>query len=272
MALHYDVGMHELGEQGKVLNARIFTPNSLLRELISNYHLISGENLFTADNKWYILPDNCSHLIFYLLGSGNTITPKWSLIGPRSKHKIINRRDRLFTFICSFKPGGLRPFVEVPLNELRDQSLDASTLLKNYQHYIFEQLTLDALHGDYDNFIKRFESFLLKVVDQNIQLKVHHAVSAYYHQFAQQQNSTSLPRIAHHLGYSERQLRNIFQNHIGHSPKRVEQIQRFTHSLQNYQHEKSWTQLACASGYYDQSHMISDYHKLVGSSPEKLLK
>lgn len=263
----YDERMHELGRESIRLNARTIVPDPTLQKIVYRYFVLTKENTCPLDSQWYLLPDNSAHLIFYLFDEGNTIIPKWIIIGPRSKHKIISRKDRLFTFICSFKPGGLRSFVDIPLNELRDEALEASQM-KSYSSYTFEQLTISALRFNVLEFVKYFEVFLKKSMGEHTY--PHYLVQAFYQKYLLRDVQPLLTNVSKDLGYSDRQLRNLIQSHIGHSPKMVAQIERFTMSLKLSKGDLNWSSIACSSGYYDQSHMISDYHKLIGLTPERL--
>ncbi|MEQ9097632.1 MAG: AraC family transcriptional regulator [Imperialibacter sp.] len=264
----YDQYMHELGRDFDQLNKTTIAPSLPLQHLVRNYFVLLQESQFATTTQWYILPDNCAHLIFYLFEQGNTVVPKCSLVGPRSRHILINRRNRLFTFICTFKPGGLAPFVAMPLDALKNQSTEACHVLKGYRAGVFDQLTMNALRFDVPEFARCLESFLLSV-SKGLP-GVHPVVKAFYNQLADPLAQLRLATVAEKLGYSDRHLRNLVLAHIGHSPKMVTQIERFTSSLLQNNQQQNWASIAHASGYYDQSHMISDYHKLVGTSPEKL--
>ncbi|WP_418896259.1 helix-turn-helix domain-containing protein [Streptomyces cupreus] len=56
------------------------------------------------------------------------------------------------------------------------------------------------------------------------------------------------------LAASERQLRNLFAEGVGVSPKA-------------HADTAPWAQLAAATGYYDQSHMTADFRALMGVPP-----
>jgi len=265
--MKYDEQMHELGNKSIKLNTKYFFPDPSLRELVNYYSVITKEYTHPSDSQWYLLPDNCGYLIFYLFDYGNTLVPEWKIIGPRSRHKIINRKNRHFTFICSFKAGGLSAFVDMPMYELRDQSVEAS-FMSNYSTNTFGQLTVCALNNNITEFVKTIGGFLMKI---NTSLSyTHHVLERFTQLYVRNGIRTSLAAVSKELGYSERQLRNLMLSHVGHSPKMVDQIERFTMSLTLSKDNLNWSEIACESGYYDQSHMISDYHKLVGTSPEKL--
>src|SRR5262249_44646094 len=134
-------------------------PGAPLRETIHRYFVLVNAGS-VDENSIYILPDNSAHLIFYLFKFKNEVFPVWNVIGPRSAHQVISRRHRLFTFICTFKPGGIRSLVNVPLNELRDLPVNASEVLRKYDPRIFEQLTRHAMRFDIGGFVNHLEVFL----------------------------------------------------------------------------------------------------------------
>lgn len=265
----YDEQMHQLGEESIRLNIETIVPTPDLQKLIYRYFVLTQETTLPLNSQWYLLPDNSAYLIFYLFDQGVNIVPKWTIIGPRSKHKIISRENRLFTFICSFKPGGLSSFVDIPIYELRDQAIDACYMLKNFPFDIFEKLTMRALRFNILGFVKDLEFFLVNSMSIITSVS-YHIAQEFYQYYLDRNVRPLLTTVSKDLGYSDRQLRNLIQNYIGHSPKMVAQIERFTKSLVLSKGGENWANIAYSAGYYDQSHMISDYHKLVGSTPEKL--
>ncbi|MEV7339486.1 helix-turn-helix domain-containing protein [Streptomyces sp. NPDC093544] len=75
--------------------------------------------------------------------------------------------------------------------------------------------------------------------------------------------------LAGRLAVSERQLRNLFADGIGISPKHYARIARVRHILTHARSapDTPWAQLAIATGYYDQSHMTADFRTLMGVPP-----
>ncbi len=76
--------------------------------------------------------------------------------------------------------------------------------------------------------------------------------------------------ILRSTGYSTRYLRQLFQEHIGMSPKKLARIYRFQQLLQStdlYQLDSA--NLALEYGYYDQSHFNREFKQLVGLPPSQ---
>ncbi|MFI6654338.1 helix-turn-helix domain-containing protein [Streptomyces sp. NPDC050523] len=72
--------------------------------------------------------------------------------------------------------------------------------------------------------------------------------------------------VARDLAVSERQLRNLFAEGVGLSPKHYARIDR-VRTVLDHAATRSWAELAAATGYYDQSHMTSDFRTLMGVPP-----
>ncbi|MER6126094.1 helix-turn-helix domain-containing protein [Streptomyces sp. NPDC001795] len=72
--------------------------------------------------------------------------------------------------------------------------------------------------------------------------------------------------VARELAVSERQLRNLFAEGVGLSPKHYARINR-VRAVLTHATTAPWAELAAATGYYDQSHMTSDFRALMGVPP-----
>ncbi|OIJ84919.1 transcriptional regulator [Streptomyces sp. MUSC 14] len=77
---------------------------------------------------------------------------------------------------------------------------------------------------------------------------------------------TQVREVARELAVSERQLRNLFTEGVGVSPKHYARIDRVRTVLTRAGHTP-WSQLAVMSGYFDQSHMTTDFRALMGVPP-----
>lgn len=72
--------------------------------------------------------------------------------------------------------------------------------------------------------------------------------------------------VARELAVSERQLRNLFSEGVGLSPKHYARIDRVRAVLARAT-GLAPAELAAETGYYDQSHMTSDFRTLMGVPP-----
>jgi AraC-like DNA-binding protein len=84
---------------------------------------------------------------------------------------------------------------------------------------------------------------------------------------------TQVSTLAAEIGLSERQLRRRFESAVGYGPKRLGRVFRFQRLLDLFhasRGEVSWSQMAAAAGYADQSHRINECLALAGGPPTAL--
>lgn len=79
--------------------------------------------------------------------------------------------------------------------------------------------------------------------------------------------------VADALGVSTRNLRRVFRDVVGMSPKEYARLARFHLALRRARASRDvdWADVAAATGYYDQSHLIAEFHDLAGVTPRALV-
>lgn len=84
--------------------------------------------------------------------------------------------------------------------------------------------------------------------------------------------SIMLDRLSDGANMSFRNFERHFIDEIGVSPKLYARIVRFYNATQNkmLHPEKSWTDIACENGYYDQAHFIKETKMFAAKTPEEL--
>jgi AraC-like DNA-binding protein len=75
--------------------------------------------------------------------------------------------------------------------------------------------------------------------------------------------------LAFDAGMSARQLRRLFLEQIGLTPKHLSRVIRFRESVSRLGKTRrgDWTQVALDCGYYDQAHFINEFRELSGYRP-----
>lgn len=79
--------------------------------------------------------------------------------------------------------------------------------------------------------------------------------------------------VASGLGVSERHLRRVFRQVVGTGPKTFAKLIRFHHALAAATNDGGlgWADIAAATGYYDQAHLIAEFRTIAGTTPSALL-
>jgi AraC-like DNA-binding protein len=163
-----------------------------------------------------------------------------------------------------FKPGGLRPFIGLPLSRLADRTMPVDDVL-DIAGDEAEQRVLGQPSDQ--SMVAAAEAMLVAVLpgpDPRALLAAQAVAAA-----AAAQGPTSVGALCAQLGIDERALQRLFSNYVGVSPKWV--IQRFR--LQ----EATWrlaqpgpvdlAALAGELGFFDQPHFTRHFTTLVGRSP-----
>jgi AraC-like DNA-binding protein len=85
--------------------------------------------------------------------------------------------------------------------------------------------------------------------------------------------NASLGQVARELGISERHLRRVLHDALGLSPKTYARLTRFARAVRAAQSADTlnWSAIAADTGYYDQAHLIADFHAIAGNTPTALL-
>ena len=73
--------------------------------------------------------------------------------------------------------------------------------------------------------------------------------------------------LATELGCSRRHLVAGFREQVGVSPKLLGRILRFQRAVALVGGGSAWSDIALRCGYYDQAHMVRDFHQFAGASP-----
>ena len=73
---------------------------------------------------------------------------------------------------------------------------------------------------------------------------------------------------------SERQLRRVFEDHVGMSPKRMLKVTRFLRAARSIQNLRGhdFTDIVYGMGYTDHSHFNKDFREFAGMSPTEYLQ
>ena len=168
-------------------------------------------------------------------------------------------------FGIRFYPGALRQFFELDLSEITDQMVDS--------HY-FQCLKFNVLHHQIyqtQGFHERAnlcEAWLLKHYKPLLSPRFQHALSLVY----RSAGSCRINQLSKEVAVSSRHLNRMFHLHTGLSTKKFSQIIRLQFAckllLTPASHASS---VANELGFYDQSHLLNDFQKLLSLSPRSLI-
>ena len=85
--------------------------------------------------------------------------------------------------------------------------------------------------------------------------------------------SFTVEQIAFHAALSVRTFGRTFSAEMGIAPKLFARVARFQRAIDlKRESGESWLTVALESGYFDQMHMVRDFHEIGGSAPGQLIE
>jgi len=254
------------------MNYSEFKPkHPLLRPYIEYYNSMQGNG--TEGKKFISLPEGKIGMVFMLSGNSKVFNGETTLIiqtariwGLIQKPNFVEISPDIFTFCVVFKPGGLFHFLPpIPMDEIAPASTTLEDIfgkdIARMEDALFECTTFEER-------IFLMEDFLLK------NLHVPNAqINAAVQLIKNAKGNIKIKSLSEHLNISTRQLRNIFNEKIGLSPKQMTRMLRFNNALSFPPSEnENMAQYANRLGYYDESHFIYEFKLFAGMTPSKYFK
>jgi methylphosphotriester-DNA--protein-cysteine methyltransferase len=186
------------------------------------------------------------------------------LSGPLTRPSVIDRQQEDRIFGIQFRPGGLFPFLGMPLSEVSDCVLPLETLWRGLSNELRERL-LSA--KSIPAMFRAAERVLLAQATRPLAL--HDAVRFSLRCFQENQSAGIVQQVSDRTGFSQRKFIEIFRSQAGLTPKAFCRVQRFQRVLRSVHPltEVDWSQVALASGYYDQAHLIHDFRAFSDLTP-----
>ncbi|MEV0296617.1 helix-turn-helix domain-containing protein [Nocardia sp. NPDC050710] len=163
-------------------------------------------------------------------------------------------------------PGATRQLLGVPAIELADRVFRLADLPG-----VIADLADELTALNHDELFPYLEAVLPHRISEDSTQRAHRRLL----RSAVASISGAAPAPVHELAtalaVSERQLRNLFTAGIGVSPKHFARIGR-VRTVLAHAGNTPWAQIAAGAGYYDQSHMSSDFRALMGVPPASFLR
>ena len=224
--------------------------------------------LLPVDNIDIIL--NLSSPITYIFQDKRVIkTDKFHLNGLRKGSVKIIQKGKLNIFGISFYPYGLYKFLNIPISEFTDKTIELEILSKKLSDNLTKVLLNDS---DEQQKIQSIEKELIKLLEAN--KSYNEKISYVYKMFTEESELIKIGEFSKKIGISERQIERLFKNYIGASPKMLSKIIRFQ-NVSNKMIKSDFDNLTNISQdfyYYDQAHFIKDIKYFTGTTPSKFVK
>jgi AraC-like DNA-binding protein len=248
-----------------------YIPSHPLLKNIVRYFAFQPFDGTGNSNHWMTLFPNCTTNLCIVLDSC-LVTNESSKINNSISTSCISpvtfsRCHSFELIVIQLEPYGFHSLVGLPMKHYKNSFLKLDDF--------FTLSELDKLYNQlYETKnsslrVKLLEDFLLTHLQQE---QVDGRVLFATRQIHRNPN-TQLDEIIKYLNISARRLRDLFSTHLGISPKHYSRLSRFNHVTARVTNNKSsLTEIALATGYFDQAHFIREFREFGGLSPNQFRK
>jgi AraC-like DNA-binding protein len=202
-------------------------------------------------------------------GRASFSSASMAVIGPMAHTRAsVSLFGTIDSFAIFFQPGGFAELFGVPLGKLVDRAHEAADVMGTPARQLWNQL------GEATGFAARValtERFLLGCLSE---VRPSSWAISTANRFLAHPGQPRIVELARSVGISVRQFERRFLLETGVTPKLFARIARFQCALDAKVGNPGcpWLKIAHAMGYFDQMHMVHDFRKLGGDSPQRLLE
>ncbi|PAZ16833.1 transcriptional regulator [Streptomyces sp. SA15] len=209
------------------------------------------------------VPDTATKLVVRIEDGGRRDA---MVVGPRTRasYHVETARRVLSCVQLRLGPGTVRPLLGTPAVDLVGQVVPLGALPTGTARRLAQELVDLAPDEMLSHLARVLPDHLAPAADRSRTRLLRAAVDALSTRPGRV--PAQVKDVARELAVSERQLRNLFAEGVGLSPKHYARIDRVRHVLIRAA-RTDWAELAATTGYYDQSHMTSDFRTLMGVPP-----
>ncbi|MGI5891703.1 MAG: helix-turn-helix domain-containing protein [Bacillota bacterium] len=243
--------------------SHVVEPDSPLSGIISDYYQFATDR--RGDPCARILPDACIYMVFEL----DPLIMRPVLFTCTQFIKQINLLPHTEYFCARFYPGAVGNYFNCHIDDILNQPM----YLDETMHKLEYKQLLHELHICND-FEQRIAAIARFIEFKHALVKEFKNILIYSRNLIITSSGTiNMGMLSKEINYSQRYLRQLFQNYIGVSPKTFCEILKFQKSFAItcfFKTKYTLCDIALLCGYYDHSQMDRAYIRLVDKNPTEL--
>jgi AraC-like DNA-binding protein len=246
-------------DSNALIGYRETAPSDPLQPYVYCYWTLRSKTATQTAFAYRVVADGCIDLLINCRRFERLV-----IAGTADTAAIVEFKDAVDYFGIRFLPACFRYFFALPVNEIVNNMLPCETVWGNRLNEF--EARLFAARSTRER-ITLTESFLLRqllTAGKPPDRRVLAALEQIYRCGGHIPIETGLADAI-----SPRQLRRLFEQHIGVSPKTFARIVRFQAVLRAVRcaPDQSWGRHCCDFGYYDQAHFIREFEDFFGLPP-----
>jgi AraC-like DNA-binding protein len=265
------------------MQVTVVTPSARLVPFVRRFTVVETRD----EASRVLLPEHGLILGVRFGGSASLVKPDAAIRMPGlSLAGIVGAARRMRTaagggvVLAMFRETGAARFFAEPLHELFDRTIPLEQIAMRADLARLEQQIGEA--PDHAHRIARLEEFLIaRLRPETTDPLADAAVVA----IRRSRGALRIAELARELGISQDPLEKRFRRVVGTSPKQLASLVRLTSVIEarrtvgaartagrGTRAPESWSRLAVAAGYFDQSHFNREFRALTGESPARFFQ
>lgn len=255
-----------------------FPPRPDLAHIVKCVWNYEADASDTADRPERIVPDGNPELVIhygdpfaeFAPGHSKAAQPRAFVMGQMTRPLALDaNRGMAGVLGLRFHAHGSRALIGAPMVEFTDRRLTLAEITGKPTDSLVDTIACARSSRARADALQDF-------VAANLAANARHqdpAVAAWVASIVRAQGKIILTSVSADSGISLRQLERRFRAQVGLPPRLYANIVRFrtVFDMLTGGARPEWVRLAQGAGYFDQSHMIRDFHRFLGCSPGEFM-
>ena len=224
----------------------------------------------------YIIPDGSTDAIFMLNGNytrddekknAKHLVEYCSLVPAFNKAVKVYQKPYTNCLGIRFKPGAIQQLTGISLKELEEPAYPLDQVMPELADLAMNEVLKKT---PAPLIIQKINSWLFSQVKESSQ---NYIISAFISEAIKKKGSITIKEFCNSFGMHKSTLEKNFKHATGLTPKQYVNLIRFNYLLNKLMFSgSSLTETGYDLGYFDQSHMIKDFKKIMGITPLDFLE
>ena len=241
-------------------------PSAALRPYIQRFLIVE----YTSGWSSTLLPGTGLVAAFRFKGQcllNGTKAPNALVTGIWDRTRTLVHAGNCANVLAMFTPTGAAAFLREPVEHLFNGTMPyASEVRRSQLDLVEEQISESANH---ESRVRALEHFLLQRLGHRTPDPL---ISFAVDRIRATRGSMRIEHLARRTGLSQSALERRFRREVGTSPKKFAALVRLRQVVRLRRAGASFTQIAHAAGYADQSHFIKDFRRFTSETPESFFQ
>ena len=245
---------------------KIIKPREELRKYVRYYWVLESDEPFSV----LTFPIGCPQLIFHrgkplFIPELGKSQDNFTISGQVNFPAHLKTDSKLDMIVAVFYPHTISIFIETPPSTFYNQEISGYDIGNRQLNEIANKILNceSALYG-----VRFLEDWLMTRLRHSLNIER----IGYSLETLLLNPSITITALADTACLSKKQYERIFREYIGMNPKEYARVVRFQKSMHMMQQGNiKYADIAVASGYSDQSHLIREFKSITGHTPKSLL-